>query len=329
MTFKELQDNALDRLQYDYSLVTSLPRTRIKKYINEWQKRLLGDPRFSHLREGSMAITTVPGSYIYPVPMAMEKIRRVYDAVGNNPELRLGDPNWYRRDPQAQISQGTPAYYVPIGYRPLAGLPKIVGGSPLWATSNSPADVATIHMDAIRQGYYPFKASAVMQGVTPVQIGGRDDYVDVTHLALTAPAVGDVSIMDAQTGGRLLGIIPAQQYTVRYFVLHLYPVPSSAITYTVDGRWVIQDMVTDTDQSILTDSYDQVLALCACYEELLTWKKETDLAQNLMQTHITPLLTAFLDSVANPDTQVLIPEDGRARGSRSSNLGSWFPAGRW
>jgi hypothetical protein len=329
MTFKELQDRALDRLQYDYSLVTSLPRTRIKTYINEWNKRILGDPRFSHLREGQFTFGTTAGTYQYAVPMAMEKIRRIYDAKGNNPGLMLGDGNWYRRDPQAQIAQGTPAYYIPIGLRPVERLPYRTG---VFISSDGPTDAMIARLNGVLYPGYPYQTSVALTGQVRVGFPGPQEYIDITALSLASVATGNVHVFDSGAPGpsdHLLATIPLGQLSARAYLLNLYPVPSSAIDYTIDGRWTIQDMLVDSDQSILTDSYDQVLYLCACYEELLTWKKETDLAQNLMQTHITPLLTAFLDSVANPDTQVLIPEDGRTRSSRSSNLGSWFPAGRW
>lgn len=333
MTFKELQDDALERCGYDFATASTEPRTRIKRWINQWHRRLLSDKRFTKLRDAKAPLATVANQFLYGIPPSIEKIDRIADTVLNNPQLVLRDQAWLRALPQAEIATGTPQYYVPLGLHAITRFPASTGTG-IWVASSSAADTTqTVRMEGIRVGGYPLIAGpATVNGVTRVQVGARTDWVDLTRLFLSAVCAGDLTIYDAAAAGNALGVIPIGQTSARYNLVQLFPVPSSVITYTVFGKLKFFDLVQDTDEPLWPYDYHYGLALAAHYQELATVKKQLAQANLMYKQDLEPLVyDQMLDYVVNSADLIVVPFDGRRGSARAqgSNLGSYYPAGRW
>lgn len=331
MTFKELQDDTLERLGYDATQASSVPRTRIKRFLNQWQRRLLADPMYTRMRHSKLPFATVASQAQYGIPPVMEVINRIYDAALGNPGLQLQTPDWLRQDNMADINTGTPWAYVNYGLRPISRMPATTGTG-IWMVSSSAADVTqTIRMDAIRVGGYNFQAPpAALNGTTRVQISSRTDYTDITKIFLSATAAGDVSLFDAAAAGNTLGVIPIGKLYSRYQLLQLYPIPSSVITYTIEGQVKIFDMAQDVDEPLIPEDFHHLLGIMAYYMDLRDVRKQLAQAKLVLDDDIKPEMNKLLDFLINTPDYIIVPQDWRSGpGTLGSNLGSWFPKGRW
>lgn len=328
MNFKEIVDDALDKCDYDASLTSSGPRTRFKRLVNQWHRQILARPEFSRLRDSPITFATVLSQAQYGLPPSIGRINRIYDATTSNPRLVERTLDWLRDDTRADLNTGTPRAYVPIGLRPITRLPVSTG---VWAVSDSAADTTqAIRMDAVRSGGYVFQAGpSTINGLTRVQIGTRSDYVDVQKLYLSAACAGDISIYDAAVAGNLLAVIPIGKLFAQYFVIQLWQVPSSVITYTVEAECKVFDMVQDFDESLFPEDYGQILSMACKYEEMLK-KEKAGLARIYKVEQLETEVSRMLDWLVNHPDYVVVPDDGRGRrGISGSNLGPWFPSGRW
>lgn len=339
MTFKEIVDDALDKTGYDSTATTSEPRTRFKRLVNQWQRRIVGNPLYSKLRDGKIPFATVASQPQYGIPIGLARIDRIYDATLNNPRLSLASADWIRWDPQAAIATGTPQYYANLGAHPIFRLPAITGTG-IWVASSSATDggggAITVSCDFTRVGGYPhLKVAASTNGTTRVQFGTRTDFIDVTRIILSAAPVGDITLYDAATAGNVLGVIPMRSGAAsgqtfsgpQYTVIQLCPVPSSIITYTIEGQLEIRDMIEDYEEPMLPLDHHLLLSVAAEYQELRDVKKQLAQAREL-RMDLTVLENTLLDWLINTPDYLPVPNDGRGA-ARGSNLGGWFPAGRW
>jgi hypothetical protein len=326
VTFKQLVDDTLDRLNYDSTAVTSAPRTRIGRLINIWHRRILGDSKYAHLRDDSITFASVAAQARYGLPPSIMRINAIYETTNNN-RLVMRDMSWYLADPQGLAQQAVPTVWVPKGLSAVIQQPATTG---LWAASSSASDTTQkVNADVIRTGgYIQTLTQATLTGTTRVAITSTvTDIIDVLKFNVSAACLGSVSLYDAAVAGNEIARIPVGRTTSRYFTIYLWGTPSSAITYTVECRRQIQDLVLDIDEPMLPEDFHWILSACARYEEILI-KKDFPAARIIMLEEIKPALATMCGAVSNPDDLVVIPGEGDdAR--RGSNLGSWYPAGRW
>lgn len=327
MTFKEIVDDALDKLSYDASATTSGPRTRFKRNVNQWHRRILAKEEFSKLRDGWITFATVAGTPRYAMPPVVEQIKRIYDPTNSNPRLLERSPDWLRHDPRADQNQGTPHVWVPLGLVAVGQKPSTTG---IWAVSDNAADTTqAIRANVIQSGgFVRTIGPTTLTGTTRVQIGSLTDLVDVETLLLNAACAGTVSIYDDASSGTLLAQIPVGKLYSRYYLIQLYLCPSSVITYTIDYEKKILDLVEDVDEPMLPEDFHPLLSDCCRYEEYIGPKRQLDTAAEILKETIKPRLLELLDHLVNHDDYVVTPDDGRTT-IVGSNLGSWFPAGRW
>jgi hypothetical protein len=109
MTFKEIVDDALDRLKFDSSSATgSGARTRFKRYVNEGYKFLLSRPGMKKLRDAEVTIPLVEGTDEYVVTAA--NLRDIIDPDTELP-LRQVSLDFIRKMDPGETSSGEPSMY--------------------------------------------------------------------------------------------------------------------------------------------------------------------------------------------------------------------------
>jgi hypothetical protein len=106
MTFKNLQDDVLDRL----NLTSTDARTRIKRHLNERYRRLASTLGMTSVRDSTTTQTTATGTAEYAI--TAQKIKHIYDATNATylPETSLADLR--QRDPGLD-SSGLPQVWAP------------------------------------------------------------------------------------------------------------------------------------------------------------------------------------------------------------------------
>jgi hypothetical protein len=246
----------------------------------------------------------------------------------NNIRLRLMTQDQFRTiDPQ-EVSSGTPTHYVPWGYGALRHELSSTGTN-LWVASTSAADTTQhAHLVAafvsgtdIGVGY----PDAPLAGLTRVACGNAA--ITIQQFQLDAIAVGFVSLFDAAVGGNTLSTIPPGFLNVQYEQIRLWPTPAGAYAYQVDGPLVVADFgpnsTIETATPVIPADFQYILA---DYARMREYEYRDDsrfpMAQLRYQEKLKELRNRIMDP---PDFR---PRVGRVP-DRSSNLGSYYPPGRW
>jgi hypothetical protein len=134
VTFKTILDDAAERLQ------SSGPeaRTRFRRYLNEWHKRIVS--KASLLRgETNESISVVAATDEYTLPAGVSRVRSIRDAT-NGRVLHERTLEWIRRqDPQADTT-GTPDCYAYVSNRVIKLYPIPAANNTLYVDHNSTVD---------------------------------------------------------------------------------------------------------------------------------------------------------------------------------------------
>lgn len=106
MTFKQIQDDALERLNNN----SNEARIRIRRFINEWNRRLCVEAGLGMLRDAETTLSTVAGTDEYALAAGVAKIRGIQDETNGN-ALAEVSLEWMRQvDPEDDMT-GDPLYY--------------------------------------------------------------------------------------------------------------------------------------------------------------------------------------------------------------------------
>lgn len=110
MTFLELQDDALERLDHSTSGSTAA-RTRIKRFINKTYRRLCARPGIAEfLRYSTTTIPVVASTKTYTVTAA--KVRNIYDTTNQVNLVPLASIDSIRALDPGETLTGIPTNYV-------------------------------------------------------------------------------------------------------------------------------------------------------------------------------------------------------------------------
>ncbi len=326
MTFADILADVYARCNYAASPASAVV-VRIKQFINEAHEAVLSEPALQSLLYGTSTFASVASQARYGLSNVAQ-IRTMTDAANNQPLWPIDLPTYRARNPDPASNEGTPQWYVPLGTVAVAQVPATTGTG-LWVVSSSASDtVPTVTIDAIRVGGYPHSpAAATINGLTRVAIGGGTaltDYIDVTQFQLSAACVGDISLYDAAAAGNLLAVIPRGLTTSRYWGFLLCLTPSSALTYTLDVEHELTPLVNNTDEPLLPPRFHRLLSMGARAKE---YEKTSDSRYGVAQSEYERALAQLKYAVSCPPGLIVIP--GALKVDTGSNLGSFFPAGRW
>lgn len=326
MTFAQIKADCFRRLNFTTAPASDVV-TRIAAFINETHEALLSEPALSPLLYGSMTVASVASRARYGLSSVASA--RTFTETTNDTPLSVRSLSWYRvTNPDPASNTGDPEYVIPLGLVAVTQVPAITGTG-LWVASSSASDtVPTVTVDARRVDGYPHSPSAAtLTGTTRVQVGGGSgltDYIDVTQFQLSAACVGDISLFDAAAAGNTLAIVPRGQTTSRYWGFILSPTPDSAITYTVDVEHEVLPLTADTDEPLLPPRFHRLLAMGARAKE---YEKTNDDRYTTALAEYTRGLNDLKYIVTSPPGSIVVP--GQGRDSGGSNLGGFFPEGRW
>lgn len=170
---------------------------RLKRLLNEAHRTILRTRTMSDERGFELAFNSERDQRYYGLPQAFDSltdIRQMDSAI----RLVMRPRDWLvSRDPQ-ENAIGTPYVWVPNGMQPVSRFPPIVG-SGLWAFSTSQADTTQmVRVMAVRAGAgLTTEQTATLNGTLPVRVGTLSDIAGIVQFTLSAPCVGDVSLIDA------------------------------------------------------------------------------------------------------------------------------------
>jgi hypothetical protein len=322
MTTRELLTECAD----DNNLGTLTPqvRARLLRYLNQGLRRILSMPGMALVANSDppFTFTSVADQ---PRVVLPESVVEVSTITERDNDTRL-DPltlDLYRRlapDP-TQVS-GTPTHYVPLGRVALATLPS--NASELFVKSTSALDVAPCTLRGVITDGYQRSVSVTMTGATAVSLNTSiTSWIDVSDWFVSVPAVGTITLHEDSGAGTELARITIGQHRPRYQGFYLYPTPSGAITYYVDSRRRTVELKTDEDEPPWDEDYHWVLG---AYARMRQYEKTKDARYLTAKEDFGAGLAALIHKTTCPPERLPVPGGFVDRGS---NLGPFFPPGRW
>jgi len=317
VTLNEIELAVYRRLNYADAPGSDVT-TRIRQWLNIWHQRILAMPGFQGLRDTTFSFASVANQTQYALPQALTRIAKIYEQTSPR-VLRLEQWSWIRDyDPQL-VSTGVPEAYAQVSLREVGAQPATTG---VWVVSTSAADVTqTATIEGIRTGgYRSGPVTATLSGTTRVALGTYTDYVELDKAFISATAAGVVSFYDAAVAGNELARISIGQTMARYQWIQLWPTPTDALTYYVDGQRVLEDMSQSTDQPMLPFEFHWLLVEAGCFEE---WLRKADARAATAKQHLDDGIKSLRHwQWSLPDYQ---PQN-LEQGDRPSRLGGMYPS---
>lgn len=326
MTFGQMKTAVYDELNLSVIAAPTI-EARIGRWLNEGHRKILRNPSMSGLRQvNGYTFTSEASRGSYGLPMAFERIDAIVQQ-SNNVRLANRTRDWYRSVDPGDNATGTPYVWIDDGLIPVSRQPATTG---VWAVSSSASD-ATQSVSIVgvtTDGDLNAEASATLTGTSRVAIGALTTYMHIEKLQLSSTAVGTISIYDAASSGNLLARIPIGRTGIQCYGIHLWPTPSAALDYKIDGQLRIYDLVNDTDVPMLPESYHDMLPVYARMKQY--GSKDGDAERYLIEK------TEWDEWTRKLQSYVEFPSDYHPRASSIqdvigwSNLpGGFYPADGW
>lgn len=301
--------------------------TRITRYLNEGLRLILAEPGMARVLDTDTPFTfaSVANQSRYVLPDAYAQIRHITER-SNDRRLDMMSLDQYRRlEPDPTATTGLPDYWVPIGRVAVAKQPS--DASELFIDSTSASDTNTCAIEGITTGGYRRTATVSMTGTTAVSLSTSiTDWIEVTRLSLSSAAAGTVTLHEDASGGTELARIPIGQTVSQYEAFHLWPTPSSVLTYTVDARRDFRDLSVTSDEPPIPRDFHPMLVKYAAYRE---WEHKDDLSRaEAALSSWTRWMSRLKYFVMSTGDTVPYMKDGGTRTGRS-RLGAWYPSDGW
>lgn len=323
MTLAEIEGRLYDRLGYSSTPPTDVV-TRLRRHVNGAYVRVMGKKGYDKLRQGLVTFASVANIPYAVLPQAVTAVYSVADRSQSwllhdvtVADIRLEDPG--------AIVTGRPYAFARYNLASaVARQPSDSSELLIASTSASDGATKTCHIQGITSTGALLTTSAAMNGTTAVSLGTGWVRVDKLWIALTSgggatTAVGTISLYEDAAPGTVLSQIDVGRASARYSMLHLYPTPTSAITYTADAMVRLVDLANGGDEPLLPEDYHQLLVAEA---EATEWRRRENptlmAAARAEATEIGRELSLYVNRYA-PPSHVGIP--------RYSQLGNYFPAG--
>jgi len=300
-------------------------QARITRYCNEGVRVILSEPGMDRLLDSDVPYTfaSVLNQARYAIP-AGQTIQHITEQT-NDRTLRVMALGDYRRyDPDPASHSGTPSHYVPIGRVAVATVPS--AAAELFVKSTSASDVGWAFLEGTITGGYVRTVSIKMTGTTAVSLSTVvTTFIDVTDFYISASAVGTVTLHQTSGLGTELAQITIGQTRQSYTGFYLWPTPSAPITYLVDTKKNVTDLVQSTDEPPLPHAFHPMIP---AYARMREWEMKGEMEKLLLSKQQWDRWLSRLKYAVRSDPDAL-PVAGRRRRVGYSRLGAWTPADDW
>lgn len=255
--------------------------SRLRAYINEAYREILGKRSLSRLRRSLLTFSCTANSPFVVLPQAATRVISIQDRVNNWELVEVPFTSIRQGDPGLTSSSAFPDRYAI--YNLSAGValdPDDAGGTHLYVASDSAGDTnaKTAYVEGVTAGGYYRLASVALNGVTRAEFSpALTDWKRVTkfYIALTAggaaTATGNLSLYERSAvppsgQDELSRITPGRSFA-RYTRLHLYPTPTAANTYYTDVELHVEDLANAGDEPLLPEEYHWLLTCGSLMKE--------------------------------------------------------------
>lgn len=292
-------------------------QTRVRHFINQRYRRLMGKPGAAALLDDTATFASVEGQSRYALAN-IDSVKRMWEASNERRIWPMSKDAYRTAAPDPDSASGTPTHFVYQGIEPVSVQP--ADASALFVKSTSASDTTQVaYVEVDITGGYPRVLNVTLTGTTAVNLSSALTTGErVKKFYLSATCAGVVTLHEDSGSGTELARIGIGQTTQRYWVFYLHPQPSAVITYTADVTLPLTDLAQNTDEPRLPERFHYLLELGAAMDE---YGKTDDARYRIMQEEYTDGMK---------DLTLWLARQGLATGRempQGSTLGAWFPAG--
>lgn len=294
--------------------------TRLTRYLNDGYKTLARLPGFDQVRFKTISLASVADQELYGLSPAAVQIQKLTDTT-NGVTLQEASLDTLRRlDPQDTVS-GVPYWYIRMGYQPVRQQPATSG---VWVSSSSASDTAiTVRLVGITATGETAVQTATLNGTTRVQVGALATFTGIIEWNINTAAVGVVTMHNAASSGDDIATIQIGKTSVQYSVIRLWPTPADAYTYTLDIETPLPELTNGVDVPVIPEDFHPMLIE---YGRMREYEYRADdrwsIAKGMFDKNLAALKVRMWNT---PD---YLPVAG-VTPNVPSNLGAWYPSGRW
>lgn len=266
MNLADIRTDLYDRLGLNTVPATAVS-SRLDRFVNQTHRKLLTKRNFTKLRRHTIPAACVANSPYMVLPQAMTRVMIVTDRVNRWPldEIKIQDSR--RLDPGLSQIMAYPSGYFVDNFSAATALDPSAACQP-FAVSDNVADGATktVFIEGIVTGGYSRRASAALNGTTPVAVDPLATWIYISKFyfqntaGTTAVPTGTISLTEGNgaTPNILSVLSPGRPYA-RYTRLSMFGVPSQINTYYVDGDLRIEDMTQPNDEPMIPEDWHWML----------------------------------------------------------------------
>lgn len=325
MNLGDIELRLYDRLSFNSTPDSAVTR-RMRGYINDAHREILGKKDYSRLRRKTLTCASIANAPLMALPQAATKIINIADRVNNRNLDCVSIQDIRYRDPGLNFGSSIPDAYCLINTASCVFRDPSAADS-LFVVSDSAVDGTGLAVNiegVLADGTYR-RAAVALMGLTAVNVDlGCSTWLYVTKFYISGNAAGTVSLHQTSgVGTELSRIVKGRAYP-RYTVVHLSGTPSAVYTYYVDVDIHVEEMVNTTDEPILPEDFHWLLETGALKREF-TRRKNTE----GFGTEQAAWKTGLGDLSEYIRTRPGVSNAGQRSGSRprGSQLGPMFPAG--
>lgn len=333
MNLATLESRAYQRLGIDNAAPPTVVINRVRGFINETYRELMGRKGFDQFQRQRISFATVVGRAITGVPQGILKIHSIQDMT-NQVDLQEVSLTAIRSSDPALVSTNSTPYAYAIYHLDSPVLVQPPGSTfDLHAFSTSASDGAakTIYVEGFNDAGDPVKASHTLNGASqvtltcPVSAWGiiTKCYIQVPAtqgLGAIATAAGTIYLVYG-VSDTILANIMAGRSRARYALIHLYPTPSAVALLYADVDLRVDDLVEEGDEPLLPENYHWLLSSGAIIKEY--GKREKPVQASEERSRYASGLGELILYANRQPGRTTAPQ----RLTRWSQLGGWFPPG--
>ena len=318
MTLTEL----LASLYGDLGYASSPPpdvTTRLTRYLNDGYTNLARLPGMEQLRFKTIALASVADQELYGISPAGVQILKITDYTNGVLLKEISLDTYRRMDPQETVS-GVPNWYVRMGLQPVHRQPATSG---VWVSSSEAADTQTVRLVGITATGETAVQTATLSGTTRVQVGSLTTLTGIIEWNLSAAATGVVTMHNAAVDGDALAVIQIGKTSVQYMMIRLWATPADVYNYSVDVETPLPELTNGVDVPVVPIDFQSLLTE---YGRMREYEYRNDprwpIAKGMFDQNLRAFKVRLWNSPDYLPVAGTIPNTG-------SNLGPWYPVGRW
>lgn len=324
MNLGDIELKLYDRLNFKSTPDSAVTR-RMRGYINDAYREIMGKRDFSVLRRAVLPASSVANSPFMTLPQSAVRIINIADRANNRNLIPISMSDVRYRDPSLLFTGSIPDSYAVFNMASCVALDPSVAAS-LFVVSDSTADGTGLSVSIegiLSDGTYR-RSSTALNGLTAVNVDtGCSTWTYVMKFYVSGSAMGNITLHQTSGAGTELSRIVKGRSYPRYTRVHLSDVPSAVLTYYCDVTLHIEDMMNVNDEPLIPEDFHWLFECGAMKREYLRREKLQEYG-----------IEASNWKGGMADLQVFIRNlsksaggDRAGRGREFSQLGWAFPAG--